>query len=295
MALPMTGKEVVAIMNQASKQTALRLKQQGCEPTLAILRIGDRPESIAYQSGATKRCQNIGITVVPYVLPENTSQKAALSIIEALNRDSSIHGVLMLRPFPAHLNDRVLREALSFHKDVDGITNLSLYGVFTGAEKGFPPCTAQGCIDILDYYQIPLRGKRAVVVGASLVIGRPVAMMLLERGATVTLCHIDTVDLAAECKRAEIIVAAAGCRGLINSAGVSAGQVILDVGVNVGPDGKLYGDVDFAAANPVVQALSPVPGGVGTVTTSVLARHVLEAAKRSQPNWAQLCAFDENN
>ncbi|MDU7338279.1 MAG: bifunctional 5,10-methylenetetrahydrofolate dehydrogenase/5,10-methenyltetrahydrofolate cyclohydrolase [Clostridium sp.] len=283
MARIIAGKEIVTSMNGTLKQETTLLKEKGCTPTLAIVRVGDQPESAAYQTGATKRCEKLGIAVQALILPQNSSLNEVLEVIEALNHASGVHGVLLLRPFPAHLDDRAIRDALCCEKDVDGVTNLSLYGVFTGVSQGFPPCTAQACIDILDYCGIPLRGKRVVVVGASLVIGRPVAMMLLARGATVTLCHIDTVDLPSECRRAEIIIAAAGARSLIDESCLSPGQVILDVGVTVGADGRLYGDVDFEAANTVAAALSPVPGGVGTVTTTILAKHVIEAAKRTMP------------
>lgn len=283
MARIIAGKEIVTSMNGTLRQETALLKERGCTPTLAIVRVGDRPESAAYQAGATRRCEKIGIAVQSLILPENSALSAVLEVIEALNQSPSVHGVLLLRPFPPHLDDRAIRDALCCEKDVDGVTSLSLYGVFTGVQQGFPPCTAQACIDILDYCGVSLRGKRAVVVGASLVIGRPVAMMLLARGATVTLCHIDTVDLPSECRRAEIIIAAAGARALLNQDCLSPGQVILDVGVTVGPDGRLYGDVDFEAANAVVEALTPVPGGVGTVTTTILAKHVIEAAKRALP------------
>lgn len=283
MARIIAGKEIVTSMNSTLKQETELLKGKGCTPTLAIVRVGDQPESAAYQAGATKRCEKLGIAVQALILPQNSSLNEVLEVIEALNHAPGVHGVLLLRPFPAHLDDRAIRDALCCEKDVDGVTNLSLYGVFTGVSQGFPPCTAQACIDILDYCEIPLRGKRVVVVGASLVIGRPVAMMLLARGATVTLCHIDTVDLPSECRRAEIIIAAAGARSLINESCLSPGQVILDVGVTVGADGHLYGDVDFEAANAVAAVLSPVPGGVGTVTTTILAKHVIEAAKRTMP------------
>lgn len=275
------GREVVSAINEALQRQTQQLRRSGTVPTLAILRIGERPDAVAYQAGATKRCQQVGIAVRSVILPQQTPLEEVLDAVQALNRDDSVHGVLMLRPFPKHLDDKTIREALCVEKDVDGITNTSLYGVFTGVELGFPPCTAQGCIEMLDHYRIPIAGKRAVVVGASLVIGRPVAMLLLMRNATVTICHIATVDLAAACANAEIIIAAAGSRGLIGKSCTAPGQIILDVGVNVGEDGTLYGDVDFEAVEPLVAALSPVPGGVGTVTTSILAQHVVQAARRS--------------
>lgn len=281
MAKRIVGNEVVAAMNETLREQVLKMAADGLIPTLAILRIGDRADAVAYELGATKRCRQVGIAVRSVVLPGDSNLEAVLQRIANINKDSTIHGALMLRPFPGHLNDQTIREALAPQKDVDGITNASLYGVFTGVAVGFPPCTAEGCIKILEHYGIEPKGKRVVVVGASLVIGRPVAMMLLMKQATVTLCHIATENLPEECRRAEIIIAAAGSRGLIDKTCVVPGQIILDVGVNIGGDGKLYGDVDYEAVEPIVGALSPVPGGVGAVTTSILAQHVVEAARRT--------------
>ncbi len=204
-----------------------------------------------------------------------------METIKDINEDAAIHGALIFRPLPKHLDDEAVRQALLPEKDVDGITDGSLLGVFAGVPKGFPPCTAQACMEILEQAGIDPKGKEAVVVGRSLVVGRPAAMLLLQRNATVTICHTRTQDMEGVCRRAQILIVAAGRAGVIGADHVSAGQTVIDVGIHVGEDGKLRGDVDFQAAEPIVEAITPVPGGVGAVTTAVLASHVVEAASRS--------------
>jgi len=243
--------------------------------------VGEKPDDLAYERGAMKRAETVGIAVRQIVLPETVSQEALLAEIAKINADATIHGCLMLRPLPKHIDDQCAREALLPEKDVDGITDGSLAGVFTGTKRGFPPCTAQACMEILSYYGIDPVGKSAVVIGRSLVIGKPVAMMLLQKHATVTICHTRTVDMPSVTKRAEILIVAAGRAGVVGAEYVSAGQTVLDVGINFNAEGKMVGDADFAAVEPIVGAITPVPGGVGTVTTSVLMAHVVEAAKRS--------------
>ena len=253
------GAPVAAALSERVAAQVERLKQRGVSPALAIVRVGQRPEDLSYERGALKRCEMVGITVKQFILPDTVELTELLHIVEAINQDAAIHGCLLFRPLPRHLDEAAVCAALAPSKDVDGITAGSLAGVFAGSGSGFPPCTAQACLEILDYYGYELTGKRAVVVGRSLVIGKPAAMLLLQRNATVTLCHTRTADLAAECRRADVLI---------------------DVGINLDADGMLVGDVDFAAAEPVADAVTPVPGGVGAVTTSVLARHVAEAAAR---------------
>ena len=202
-------------------------------------------------------------------------------MIAEINADDSIHGCLLFRPLPKQFNDRTVRAALAPEKDIDGITDGSLAGVFTNTALGYPPCTAQACLEILKYYDIPLSGKRAVVVGRSLVVGKPAAMMLDRENATVTICNSRTQNLPALCKEADVVVVAMGKRGFIGADCLREGQTVVDVGIHVGDDGKLCGDVRFAEAEPVVEAITPVPGGVGTVTTSVLVGHVVEAAEKT--------------
>ena len=281
MAEILKGAPVTAALNEKLKGDVAELVEKGVQPCLAILRVGEREDDLAYERGALKRCANVGITVRQAVLPADVSQEDLMKTLNELNEDSTVHGILIFQPLPKHLDSEAVRAALKPEKDVDGITDGSMAGVFSSREIGFPPCTAKACIELLDHYGYELKGKRVTVVGRSLVIGKPVAMMLLQKNATVTICHTKTVDLAAECAKAEILVVAAGKTGVVGADHVSEGQIVVDVGINVNSEGKLCGDVDFAAVEPKVKAITPVPAGVGTVTTCVLAGHVVEAARRS--------------
>lgn len=281
MALLLRGAEVVSALNEKIKAEVIALQSGGIVPTLAILRVGEKPDDLAYERGAVKRAETVGVAIKQITLPETVSQEELLTEIARINADASIHGCLMLRPLPKHIDDMRAREALLPEKDIDGITEGSLAGVFTGTKRGFPPCTARACMEILAHYGIDPAGKRAVVIGRSLVIGKPVAMMLLQQNATVTICHTRTTNMPAETRRAEILVVAAGRAGVVGAEYISPGAVVLDVGINFDAAGKMTGDVDFAAAEPIAGAITPVPGGVGTVTTSVLMAHVTEAAKRA--------------
>lgn len=275
------GVPVAAALSQQLTERTARLKAAGVVPTLAILRVGQRPDDISYETGAIKRCQQIGVQVRQFLLPAQCQREKLLDTIEQINTDTTIHGCLMFRPLPDRDAESAARALLSPEKDVDCMTSGSLAGVFTGAGTGYPPCTAQACMELLDHYQVPLSGKRVSVIGRSLVIGRPVAMMLQAKNATVTMCHTKTADLPAVCREADVLIAAAGKAGVVDTRFVRPGQLVLDVGIHVGADGKLCGDVDFAAVEPVVDAITPVPAGVGAVTTAVLAKHVVEAAERA--------------
>lgn len=254
------------------------LREKGVVPTLAVVRVGENPGDISYEGALVNRCGKIGIEVKGFPLPDDCEQDRLLDVIRSVNEDQAIHGCLLFRPLPDRGMEAAACAALDPAKDVDGMTAASLAGVFAGTGEGFPPCTAQACLEILDHYGVKLSGKRAVVVGRSLVIGRPVSMLLQSRDATVTMCHSKTDGLPGFCRQADILVAAAGSAGLIGAACAAPGQVVLDVGTNVGADGKLRGDVDLDAVEPVVGAITPVPGGVGAVTTAVLCKHVIEAA-----------------
>jgi methylenetetrahydrofolate dehydrogenase (NADP+)/methenyltetrahydrofolate cyclohydrolase len=228
-----------------------------------------------------KRCEKLGLTVKRIVMPADTAQENLIDAIRELNRDRTIHGVLLFRPLPKRMDDLLICNSLLPEKDIDGITNASMAGVFTGTPIGYPPCTPQACMEILDHYGIDPKGQKAVVVGRSLVVGKPAAMMLIHKHATVTVCHTKTEDLPGVCRTADILIVAAGRQGLADKNCLSPGQIILDVGINVDADGCIRGDVDFAQAEPVARAITPVPGGVGTVTTSVLAKHVVMAAAKT--------------
>ena len=275
------GAAVVAALNEKMMADIADLRAKGVNPTLAILRVGERPDDISYEKGATKRAETVGVDVKSVVLPVDVTQAELIKNVEALNNDASVHGVLIFRPLPKHLDEEAVRQTLLPAKDIDGITDGSLAGVFTGNNNGYPPCTAQACMEILDYYKVDCKGKRAVVIGRSLVVGKPAAMMLTAKNATVTLCHTRTVDMPSVVKNAEIVIVAAGQAGAVTGEYLSDGQIVVDVGIHMTDEGKLCGDVKFDEAEPVVAAISPVPGGVGTVTTSVLISHVVEAAKKA--------------
>lgn len=281
MARQLLGKEVTAVLNEKIKKNAEELKKNGILPKLAFVRVGERPDDLSYERGAAKRCETLGVSYEKYVLDADCTQEELLNVIEDLNQDEMVHGILMFRPLPGHLKEEEIVAAMDPAKDVDGITSGSMAGVFMGTEQGFAPCTAQACMEILDHYDIDCTGKKAVVIGRSLVVGKPAAMMLLQKNATVTICHTRTENMPEVVKEADIVVVAAGKPGIIDGSYFSEGQIILDVGIHVNEEGKLCGDVLYEAAEPVVDSITPVPGGVGSVTTSVLVGHVVEAAMRT--------------
>ena len=280
MARQLLGKEVTAVLNEKIKSRAAALKEKGVEPTLGIIRVGEREDDLSYERGAVKRCETLGVACKKILLPADVTQEVLMDAVRQVNEDDSIHGVLIFRPLPRHLDEEAVIRALDPAKDVDGITDGSMVGVFAGREQGFPPCTPQACMEILDHYQIDCTGKKAVVVGRSLVVGKPAAMMLLKKNATVTVCHTRTKDMPSVVKEADIVIVAAGRAGVVDDRYVSLGQIIIDVGINVNDQGRLCGDVAYDKVEPIVEAITPVPGGVGSVTTSVLVGHVVEAAAR---------------
>ena len=280
MALLLKGGEAAAAMNEKTAARVAALTAAGVVPTLAVVRMGAREDDLSYERGVMNRCAKLGIQVKHCLLEADASQDQLLEVIRDINRDSSIHGCLLFRPLPTQINDKAVREALAPEKDVDGITDASLAGVFTGSGVGYAPCTAQACVEILDHYGIPLEGKRVTVVGRSLVVGKPAAMLLDRKNATVTICNSRTRNLPEICRSADVLVVAMGKRGAIGGDCVAPGQVVVDVGIHTDENGKLCGDVRFAEAEPVVEAITPVPGGVGAMTTSVLAAHVVEAAEK---------------
>ena len=281
MAAILKGAPVVAAMNEVNAARCAALSEKGIIPTLAVIRVGAREDDLSYERGVMTRCGKVGVAVRQFLLPADASQDELLDVIQKINADASIHGCLLFRPLPKQFDDRTIRAALDPKKDIDGITDGSLAGVFTNTAIGYPPCTAQACLEILKYYQIPLSGKRAVVVGRSLVVGKPAAMMLDRENATVTMCNSRTQDLPALCREADVVVVAMGRMGAIGGDALREGQVVVDVGIHVNEEGKLCGDVRFSEAEPLVDAITPVPGGVGTVTTSVLVGHVVDAAEKA--------------
>lgn len=280
MAEILKGKAVVDSLNLQLKRRAEELRAAGVAPTLAIIRVGDSGDDIAYERSAAKCCEAAGVDVRPRHFPASAGEDEIIEYVRSLNSDDSVHGVLILRPLPAHIDDRAVCRALAPEKDIDGITEYSMAGLYSGKKIGFAPCTAEASIDMLKHYGIEIEGKHAVVVGRSFVVGKPVAMMLLQRNATVTICHTKTAGLPAICRGADILVVAVGQAKLVTEEYLSPGQVIIDIGINFDENGNMCGDVDYQAALGRSGAVTPVPGGIGRVTTAVLAKHVVEACSR---------------
>ncbi|MDR2491855.1 MAG: bifunctional 5,10-methylenetetrahydrofolate dehydrogenase/5,10-methenyltetrahydrofolate cyclohydrolase [Coriobacteriales bacterium] len=297
------GSEVADALSAQTAARAAGLRSAGVTPTLAIVRVGERADDISYERGACKRAEKVGVAVRHVLLAADVTTKGLIGQIEALNADSEVHGVLLFRPLPPHIDEDAVRNTLSVYKDVDGISDLSLAGVFSGKASGgngkhgvagaagdgdedartaFAPCTPSACMEILEHCGIEVAGKKAVVVGRSLVVGKPAAMMLLDRNATVTVAHSRTKDLPAAVRTADIVIACVGRAAMLGADYLASGQVVIDVGINVTADGSLVGDVERTAAEGTVAALTPVPGGVGAVTTSVLMKHVVQAAQAAQ-------------
>lgn len=284
MAKQLLGKEVTAALNARLQAQVEELKARGILPTLGIIRVGERPDDLSYERGATKRAELIGVAVEKFVLPEDVTKEALLQVIDEINANDKIHGVLMFRPLPKHLkaDQDEISNRLDPRKDVDGMTDISNAGVFMGKKVGFAPCTPAACMEILDYYGIDCTGKKAVVIGRSLVVGKPAAMMLMGRNATVTVCHTRTQDVPAVAREADILVSAAGVLRSLTKEYVRPGQIVIDVSINWDEaKGGIAGDAVYDEVEPIVEAITPVPGGVGAVTTSVLIGHVVEAAKRA--------------
>ena len=289
MAKLLLGKEVNEALVAALQTRTAALKEKGVTPTLGIIRLGENPSDLSYEKGATKRAEEVGVAVKNYILPETATKEEVLKVIDEVNADASVHGVLMFRPLPKHLKadqDEICNR-LAPAKDVDSMTHMSNAGVFEGQDLGYAPCTPAACMEILDHYGIDCKGKNAVVIGRSLVVGKPAAMMLMAKNATVTICHTRTVNTAEICKNADIIVTAAGVLNSLTKDFVREGQIVIDVSMNWNPEkitskgkGGMSGDCVFDEVEPIVEAITPVPGGVGAVTTSVLMKHVVEAAEK---------------
>ena len=289
MAKQLLGKEVNEALVAALQGRTAALKEKGVQACLGIIRLGENPSDLSYEKGATKRAEEVGVAVKNYILPEETTKEELLKVIDEVNADDTVHGVLMFRPLPKHLKadqDEICNR-LAPCKDVDSMTHMSNAGVFEGQDLGYAPCTPAACMEILDHYGIDCKGKSAVVIGRSLVVGKPAAMMLIGKNATVTICHTKTVDTAAVCREADIIISAAGVLGSLTKDFVRPGQVVIDVSMNWNPEkitskgkGGMSGDAVYEEVEPIVEAITPVPGGVGAVTTTVLMKHVVEAAEK---------------
>lgn len=281
MSMLLRGAPAAAALNEKTARLVSELREKGVIPTLAIVRLGAREDDLSYERGAVKRCAAVGIETRCVSLPADISGEELEKMLRSLSAEETVHGILLLRPLPPALDETRILRAIAPEKDVDGVTELSLAAVYAGMGEGFVPCTAQAVLELLDHYDIPVAGKRAVLLGRSLVVGRPAAMLLLHRGATVTLCHSKTENAAEIAREADILVAATGRRESVGAAYFRAGQTVIDVGIHYNEETqKLCGDIVFAEAESVVRAVTPVPGGVGALTTAVLAAHTAKAAAR---------------
>ena len=268
---------VVKAMAEDFKSRVTELKDKGVCPKLAVVRVGEREDDIAYEKGIMKRFGTVGADVSVIELPVDIDENSFEETIKELNEDEKVHGILVFRPLPKQLSDDRLKEIIRPDKDVDSISMVNAAKVFAGDKTGYAPCTAQAVMELLAHYDVDLTGKRVVIVGRSLVVGKPLAMLMLAKNATVIVCHTRTKNIEDECKRADILVACAGSAKMIKKEYTNPGQIVVDVGINF-VDGAMCGDVDYDDAAEHVAAITPVPGGVGTVTTSVLLKHTLESA-----------------
>lgn len=274
------GSPVAKAISETLIQDVEELKAKGVVPTLAIIRVGERPDDLAYENGAMKRAEKVGVRVMNEVFPADIKEEVFFKELIRINTDPEVHGILMFQPLPKHIDGVKARSLMDPSKDVDGCTTGSMAGVFTNTALGFPPCTAQAAMEMLHYYGVEIKGKKAAVIGRSLIIGRPVAMMLMHENATVVNCHTRTVDVPSITSKADILIAAAGVLRSVKPEFTNPDQIVIDVGINWDEEAQsIAGDVDFDAVEPVVKAITPVPAGVGSVTTSVLMKHVVEAAK----------------
>lgn len=274
--LELRGKKVSdGIKEYVSKE----LETLSFVPKLAIVRVGENPDDMSYERGATKKLKSFGLDVASYVFPQDISDEDFKKAFNDINEDDEVTGILLLRPLPRTINEKDIENMIDPKKDLDGISPINIAKVFAGDTTGFSPCTAEAVIEVLKAYDIELTGKRVTVVGRSMVVGKPVSMLLLKENATVTMTHTRTVDLKKTCSDAEIVVAAAGRAKMLNSDYCGQDAVMIDVGINVDDNGKLCGDVDYSTLDGKASAATPVPGGVGTITTAVLAKHLIQAAK----------------
>ena len=283
MAEILKGKPVVDAIKIELTEKIAQLKTQGITPKLGIIRVGARPDDLYYEGGAKKTCDAIGMSYEVFEYPENVEQSTFEQAVINVGNRQEISGILMFAPLPKHLNEKKVRALIPVAKDVDCMNLASAGQVYADELTAFPPCTPAACMELLRFYNIPVKGKRCVVLGRSLVVGKPMAMLLLREHGTVTICHSRTVDLPKICQTADILVAAIGRAKMVNADFVSKGQIVIDVGINADPDnpGKYCGDVDFVSVEPVVDKISPVPGGVGSITTIMLCKHTVLASAKS--------------
>ncbi|EKG0756218.1 bifunctional 5,10-methylene-tetrahydrofolate dehydrogenase/5,10-methylene-tetrahydrofolate cyclohydrolase [Clostridioides difficile] len=273
------GKPVAdKISEELIKEVDLLIKE-GINPKLTIVRVGARSDDLSYERGALKRCQNIGITTEVLELAEDITQEEYIDVLKRVNDDKNVNGILCFRPLPKHLNEEVIKYVIAPEKDVDCFSPINSAKVMEGDKSGFPPCTPTAVVEILKHYNVDLKGSKVTVLGRSMVVGKPVSMLLLSEHATVTICHSKTKNLSGVAAEADVLIAAIGRAKMVDESFVKEGAVVIDVGINVDEEGNLCGDVDTNAVLDKVSMITPVPAGVGSVTTSILAKHVVKACK----------------
>ncbi len=281
MAEILKGIEAVNGMKDRLIEKNNELISKGVTPCLCIVRIGERPDDLSYERGALKRFEGLGIKTQVCVFPENITQESFEAEFIKINDDVNVHGILLFRPMPKHISEEAIKKIINPEKDMDCMCSENIAKVFAGDESGYAPCTPMAVMELLKHFNIPVKGKKVTVVGRSMVVGKPLSMLLLKEHATVTICHTKTEDLVAECQGADIVIAAAGVAKMIKAKHIKPGTTVIDVGINLDENGNLCGDVNFAEVEPLASKITPVPGGVGTVTTSILAMHTLKAAEKT--------------
>lgn len=279
MAERLQGAAVRDHLKEKIQKECAALTAAGSQPCLEVIRVGQRPDDLFYEAGVLKNCAALGLNCQVTELPAAASQQQIAAAVSAAGANPGVHGILMFSPLPKTIDEAAIRALIPVEKDVDCLTLASAARVFAGQQQGFAPCTPAAVIELLHYYQIPLKGKKAVVLGRSMVVGKPLAMLLLNEHATVTICHSRTENLPQVCQQADILIAAVGKAKLVDENYVRPGQIVIDVGINPDPDqeGKMCGDVDYDKVEPIVAGITPVPGGVGSVTTAVLCWHTAQA------------------
>lgn len=273
------GKPVADALTEKVIEDVKEIREKGITPVLAMLKVGNRDDDAAYQRGATNRCKKCDIDIKLVELDENCTQEEYIEALEKLNRDQSVHGILCFRPLPAHIDEEVVENIIVPEKDVDCFSPMNMAKVMFGDDTAYPPCTPMGVVEILKYYGIDLKGKNVAVLGRSLVVGKPLSILLMNRDATVTVCHSKTENIEEIAKNSDIVVSCMGRGKMVNEKFVNEKSIVIDVGINFDENGNMCGDVDMDSVIDTVHRITPVPGGVGSVTTSVLASHLVKACK----------------
>ena len=276
------GKPVADSLKEDLKERVTRLKEEGLLPKLTIIRVGNNEDDLSYERGIRKNCQNLEIEVETLELPVDVSQADLEKTLTQVNEDEKTHGIMIFRPLPRHLDEERIASLINPEKDVDSMNPENLSNLFLGKDKGFVPCTPQAVIDLLDFYNFDFEGANVVILGRSLVVGKPLAMLFLEKNSTVTICHSRTKNTKEITKNADLVVAALGRAKMIDDSYFSKDTIVVDVGINVDEEGKLCGDVDREKVEGKVKALTPVPGGIGSVTSTVLMDHIVRACENSR-------------